>query len=126
MKKVHNFFYTDENVYQRKKEYDDLNDKYLNLAKRYENLIEEKDFMGNKIKTEIKALVDKLLQQLNSENAKISNSLVSRDISFIYKSILNLIDLDDQPILAPSGGSSRNILKTSENEYSVQINNNNI
>lgn len=112
----------------RKHELEELTNKHEELEKKYENLVEEKNFTNNKIKSEIKSLVDKLIKKINTES-NLKTSIIIRDVSFIYKSVLNLIDDTDEQspdnLLNLNKNNTRNIIKPTD-EINVQINNNNI
>lgn len=62
------------------------------VEKKCSNLINERNNISNKIKTDIKKILDNLISHLNSNNSQ-KNILISQDVSLIYKSLLSIIDI---------------------------------
>ena len=65
---------------------------YFTIEKKCVTLINERNNISNKIKTEIKKILDNLITHLNS-NSTQKNILISQDVSLIYKSLLSIIDI---------------------------------
>jgi len=86
------FIYLVENLSSRLNEKEEMEKEYFTIEKKCVTLINERNNISNKIKTEIKKILDNLITHLNS-NSTQKNILISQDVSLIYKSLLSIIDI---------------------------------